>query len=86
MSQSPEFHVNCLLTEKKLSIKSQRHKEQTNTKKILNTFAGSQGHRLTKKNCLSVELLPTPRAHCEMKPEMLININMVRAGFQSERD
>lgn len=24
-----------------------------------------------KKNCLSVELLPAPCVHCEMKPEML---------------
>lgn len=39
------------------------------------TFAGSHGRQLMKKNCLSVELLPTPWVQWEMKPEILFSVN-----------
>lgn len=37
----------------------------------VSTFVGSQGLLLIKKNCLSVELLPTPWSPLDIKPEML---------------
>lgn len=81
LNQSPKSYVNCLCQKTLLNNKYNKKlkgKRKNIYKKILNTFAGSQGRRLIKKNCLSVELLPTPWAQWEMKPETLFSVTKDR--------